>query len=82
MMDLRVNILEVFTSLGRSVSADDEESIVSAGILDSLSVLELVNELEARFDIFFEEEELTLDNFDKLSTIERIIKERLEGRAT
>ncbi|MCH9681900.1 MAG: hypothetical protein K0V04_10735 [Deltaproteobacteria bacterium] len=78
MTDLRSSIVEVFTSLGKTVSSDDAESIVAAGILDSLSVLELVNALETRFDIVFEEDDLTLDNFDKLTTIERIVKARTE----
>ena len=81
MNDLKSTIIDVFTGLGKGAVDDEMESIVAAGILDSLSILELVNALEDRFDIAFEEEDLTLENFDKLATIEKIVAARLEDGA-
>ena len=76
-MSLRNDILQVFADLGKEITDDHAESIVKSGILDSLSILELVNALESRFDIFFEEDDLTLENFDRLTQIEHIIEIRV-----
>ena len=81
MNELKNTIIEVFTGLGKAGVDDSMESIVAAGLLDSLSILELVNALEDRFDIAFEEEDLTLENFDKLATIEQIVAARLADNA-
>jgi len=80
MNDLKSTIIEVFTGMGKGGIDDTMESIVAAGLLDSLSILELVNALEDRFDIVFEEEDLTLDNFDNLSKIEKIVTARIDDR--
>lgn len=76
-MHLHNDILEVFAGLGKDLTGRDTEAIVESGILDSLSILELVNALESRFGIFFEEDDLTLENFGKLTTIERLLQARI-----
>ena len=81
MNDLKSTIIEVFTGLGKEGVTEEMESIVAAGLLDSLSILELVNALEDRFEIAFEEDDLTLQNFDNLTTIERIVAARLKDSA-
>lgn len=76
-MELRAPVLEVLVAMGKPAPSDPASSLVEAGILDSLTILELVNALEDRFDITFEEEDLTLENFQTLETIERVVRARL-----
>lgn len=75
-MELRSSIVEVFVGMGKTLPDNPATSLLDAGTLDSISILELVNALEDRFDIEFEEDDLTLENFATLETIERIVATR------
>ncbi len=75
-MELRSTIIEVFSALGKHLPDDSSASLVAAGVIDSLSILELVTALEERFDLVFEEDDLTLENFERLETIERVVAAR------
>jgi acyl carrier protein len=47
----------------------ETESLMDAGVLDSLRLMDLVPELEAAFGIRVEPEELTPENFDSIGAI-------------
>ncbi len=47
----------------------DTESLMDAGVLDSLRLMDLVPELEKTFGITVEAEDLTPENFDSISAI-------------
>lgn len=76
-MSLQSDIRNVLEGMGKDLPDDASQSLFDTGVLDSLSILELVNALEDRFKIFFEEEDLTLENFATLTTIEHLISLRL-----
>ncbi|MCP5112551.1 MAG: acyl carrier protein [bacterium] len=80
MKPLRDGIREVFLAMGKDVVVSDDTSIIDAGILSSMSILELINGLEAQFDIIFEEEDLALENFDSLRKIEKIVQTRFDDQ--
>ena len=71
--DLRARITGIFDDLGRSIPPGREESLLDAGVLDSMAVLELVNALEEGLDIMFEEEDLDIANFQGLSAIAKLV---------
>ncbi len=77
MTNLKDDILQVLASLGKEVAQSDAESLTASGILDSLSILELIDSLEDKFDVMFDEEDLTLDNFSAISRIETLVQARL-----
>jgi len=54
--------------------------LLSGGILDSMSVLELVSFLEDRFRVEFQPHELDRDHFDSLDAISRLVEEKLQRR--
>ncbi len=77
-MNIREAILEVFRQIGREPRPDGKGSLVDQGILDSLSILDLISGLEQRFDIALEDEMLTLDRFESISSIEQLVRATLD----
>jgi len=59
---------ELLEGSGRN-KLDPEESLISSGILDSLSLLRLVAKLEEDFDTTVEDGELIPNNFESISRI-------------
>jgi acyl carrier protein len=60
-------------------SVTDTESLMEAGVLDSLRLMDLVPELEKQFGITVEAEDLTPENFDSISAISNFVAGK--GRA-
>ncbi len=65
---LRAYIQEVFL-FGDDLDYDDDASLMQAGIIDSVGVLELVSYIEEEFGIEVEDDELVPANFDSLANI-------------
>ncbi|MFO1014338.1 MAG: acyl carrier protein [Caulobacteraceae bacterium] len=59
----------------------DEQSLVEAGLIDSLGVAELVAFIEARFEITAEDDELIPDNLDSIDRIAAFIGKKRGGEA-
>jgi len=57
---------------GREVSKD--ESLLAAGILDSLAVVKLVAYVEAEFDVEIPDSDFDPDNFESVATITELIE--------
>ena len=71
---LRTNIL-----FDESRVIPDDESFLTAGILDSTGILELIGFLEERFGVHFRDDELIADNFDSLSQVSRFVAAKLNS---
>ena len=65
---LRAYIQEVFL-FGDDLEYADDASLMQAGIIDSVGVLELVSYIEEEFGITVEDDELIPANFDSLANI-------------
>ena len=60
-------------------SIDDDTRLVSEGLLDSFSLVELVAFIERRCEFRFAPTEVSLDNLDSISRILRFIDEKHRG---
>ena len=58
---------------------DAAPGLISGGILDSLSILSLVDFLEERYGIELKAHELDVDHLDKISSIVDLVRSKLEG---
>lgn len=56
----------------------DDDSLVEKGLIDSTSVLELVQLLENRYSIKVEDEDLLPENLDSINSMRRFIGTKLE----
>lgn len=59
--------------LPKSATVDSQTRLFSTGILDSLSLIDIIQEIEAKFQIHVHWSELNLDNFDSIERIEHYV---------
>ena len=80
-MELEREIREfIRKDLARDVEhVDRGQSLLEAGILDSLGVLALVSFLEGRYGIGISDDDLLPENFDSIDAITTFVARRREG---
>lgn len=64
---------------GLRLDAKDTDSIISSGILDSMSAIELVAALEKIFLIKIPSEDMTVSNFDSILKIADFVRAKLKS---
>ena len=68
--------------LGRDVAGvSNADSLLEAGIVDSLGVLSLVSFIERQYGIVVSEDEMMPENFDSIDAIATFVERRRSGRA-
>ena len=60
---------------GRNVSLKEDEDLLSAGIIDSLSILKLVAFVEERFNISVPDEDVVFDNFSSINALAEYLQQ-------
>ena len=75
--------LEIRTFLSKNFplyeesSIDAEQSLVQSGVVDSLGILELVDFVEAKFDLRIPENEMLPENLDSIANVTRYLSTKL-----
>lgn len=67
--DQVIDLLQTRLLKDRAVTFDDTTSFIEAGVLDSMGMMELVSQLEGRFNIKVEDDELDPENLDSISAL-------------
>lgn len=70
-------LLEILQEMQPDVNFEEETALVSNGILDSFSIVNLVAELNDAFDIEITASDLVVENFDSAAAIMALV-ERLQ----
>lgn len=65
---------EILRQPGREVGAD--EALISSGLIDSFSLMDLALFVEDNFDVRIEDTELNADTFDTLEALAELIQSR------
>jgi acyl carrier protein len=78
---LRSFIMEQLRDNGFHESVSDDDSLIEAGIMDSLSILTTISFLDEKFGIFPSEDELDPENFDSVITICSFVERKLGERS-
>jgi len=65
-------------TLGSSPNSYNQ-SLIASGLIDSLAVVQILEFLEARFDVRFDPEDLTGENFDSISAMAALVRARLSS---
>ena len=73
----------ITSELGRDVAGvADGESLLEAGVIDSMGVLELVSFIEKRYRIAVSEDEMMPENFDTVDAIASFVSRRQNDGAS
>lgn len=79
---VRKHILETHFPSTQDQILRDDESLIAGGILDSISVLDLLLFIEEQFEIEFMPHEVDFDRLDTLERIDRLIRSKLGAEAS
>lgn len=67
--------------LGAQAELADDESLLEAGALDSTAAMELVAFLETSFGVKVADEEISVENFDTVARIARLVERKTAAAA-
>jgi acyl carrier protein len=70
---IRQFITSLLEMKGERTDVSDTESLVTAGLLDSLDVMQTVTFLEEEFGVDFTVRPFNPDDFDKIESIRRLV---------
>ena len=62
--------------LARNLDFSDDDSLLDAGVIDSLGILDLVGFLEETFGMQASDEDLNPENFDSIATLTRFVESK------
>lgn len=74
---IREFLIEELRGSGFHEAVCDDESLIDAGIMDSLSMLKTISFLDEKFCIMPTEDELDPSNFDSIDLIHKFIEKKL-----
>ena len=74
---MKKKILELLADAVPSVDFLESDSMMDDGILDSLTIVQIIGELSIEYDIEFAFEDLTPDNFNSIDGIVALVKKKL-----
>jgi acyl carrier protein len=67
--------------LARRRNISDNDNLLETGVIDSLGVLEIVTFLREEFSLEVEDDELTPENFQSISSIAGFVGQQLRSQA-
>jgi len=65
---------EILSQPGRSI--DPEEKLITSGLIDSLSLVDIALFVEEHYRVVIDDTELNADTFDSLTELTNLIKSR------
>ena len=71
-------VLEILEDLRPDVDLIEEKALVSDGILDSIDIISLVQELDEEFDITIKPADLIPENFNSVEAISKLVEKLME----
>lgn len=73
---IKAILLNGFIEVDNSDELQNDTALISSGVLDSISILQLVDTLEKEFEIAFEAHEIDRDKFDSIDLINDLVEEK------
>jgi acyl carrier protein len=76
--DIRSIVQDAINSSGVEIELTDDVSLIDSGLLDSLSIVYVVQSLQDRFEIELDFADITLEHFDSVTVISELIAGRFQ----
>lgn len=74
--EMRAFIEDNFLYLDPDATLADDQDLLAAGIVDSLGFVELVEEVESRYEVGVQDIEITEENFGSVDSIVRYVERK------
>ena len=74
--EVRSYIEENFLYMHPGLEVSDEDNLLALGVMDSLSFVELVEEVQERYGISVQDVEITEENFGSIDALTRYVERR------
>jgi acyl carrier protein len=71
---IRQFVMRKIAGKNERMSINDKDDIITAGIIDSLGIMQLVAFIEETFSIEIKDEDIVPDNFESIETISSFIE--------
>jgi D-alanine--poly(phosphoribitol) ligase subunit 2 len=75
--EMRTFIEENFAYMRPDLEIGDDDDLLGLGLIDSLGFVELVEQVQARYNVRVDDVEITEDNFGSLNAIVGFIERKL-----
>ena len=75
---MKQEILELLETAVPSIDFSSSDRLVDEGLLDSLTVVQIIGELSMEYDIDFAFEDLIPENFNSLDCIVSLVERKLK----
>lgn len=69
-------VQETIDASGLGIEVEGDMSLVEGGLLDSMSIVRLVQELQQEFDIDIDFGDITITNFDSVNVLTEYVETR------
>jgi len=79
MEKIKKEVLDLVKKIGDNQNITDKSLLLDEGWIDSLSTITLLSELENKFSIEIETEELSHENFNTIENISKLIFNKVEN---
>lgn len=73
---IRVIINQTLSINGLEIELTDDLSLIESGLLDSMSIVNVVQSFQNEFDIEIDFGDVTIENFDTVNVLTAFISER------
>lgn len=76
--DIRSIVRDAINTSGVDIELSDDVSLIDSGLLDSLSIVYVVQSIQDRFEIELDFADITLEHFDSITVITELIAGRFD----
>lgn len=78
-MERQSQIIALLQSIDASaLTEDNSASLIESGLIDSLSIVQIIGEIEDTFDIELGDEDMTIENFATVIAIDTLVSKYLD----
>ncbi len=77
-MKIKETLLSILGDLHPEIDFENEDALVTDGVLDSFDIVSLVAQINSEFDITVGIDELEPENFDSVDAMEKLVESLLD----
>lgn len=77
MKDYKIWLIDWFTRHAPHIALSPEDNFFSAGAIDSLGVIELIEDMEQAYSVHFSQDDFQDQRFSSIDGLAEILKEKL-----